>query len=603
MHAELTDAQVDQVIDAVRAAVGRLSTCTTPTTSTATRHIMAPLRRPRGPTAHLGLPPARLEHARRLRRRHGLHPAVPEVRLVPGVRPARLGRRPAQLHGRGRPVALPPRARAAGASGSRRRSRRTGTIVYPFHGWEGQQVLGSHTAYIEEVKATEGDVPITVCLHWNEYDNPKVRREYEDAGVRVVTHGQRGYLWQDTDVAFLYRQLHEMRRHRRVVSNRMSSAILYAASAGVEVGVYGDPMALESDHAVLGGVGKPRRIWPEMHQFSVPDGLRRGRSRTRSSGPTSCSCRRRSSTPSAGRPRSSGRCRRRARRLSRTSCRSSSAVAGASTAPTATVPRARRPRRRARVSGACPSTTRRTARHRRQARGRSSRGRRGRRGPRIRAVVRGPHGGAPDGAGRAPSGCDGAQATDAEGRRRLRAQRAPAAERARGASVSVTVTGQTRSHDIGRPALDVAGEPLPLDEREGVGRQAVGRTDRAHVGRRDGVAGLDVLDDEERAAEAQSLALGLAGPDARLAEGLPGDRGLAHERGELVGLEGEGGVDTALLTRHRHVLLDEHRAEGDRRDRSADAHRVVGQARRGRRRPRASPGCRAGWTTRGRRGS
>ena len=113
-------------------------------------------------------------------------------------------------------------------------------------------------------------MPITACLHWNEYDNPKVRREYEDAGVRVVTHGQRGYLWQDTDVAFLYRQLHEMRGHRRVVSNRMSSAILYAASAGVEVGVYGDPMALESDHAVLGGVGKPRRIWPEMHQFSVP---------------------------------------------------------------------------------------------------------------------------------------------------------------------------------------------------------------------------------------------------------------------------------------------------------------------------------------------
>jgi hypothetical protein len=147
---------------------------------------------------------------------------------------------------------------------------RTGTIAYPFHGWEGQQVLGSHTAYIEEVKATEGDVPITACLHWNEYDNPKVRREYEDAGVRVVSHGQRGYLWQDTDVAFLYRQLHEMRGHRRVVSNRMSSAILYAASAGVEVGVYGDPMALESDHAVLGGVGKPRRIWPEMHQFSVP---------------------------------------------------------------------------------------------------------------------------------------------------------------------------------------------------------------------------------------------------------------------------------------------------------------------------------------------
>ena len=147
---------------------------------------------------------------------------------------------------------------------------RTGTIVYPFHGWEGQQVVGSHTEYVEEIKAAEGDVPITVCLHWNEFDNPEVRREYEAAGVRVITHGQRGYLWQDTDVAFLYRQLAEMRRHKRVVSNRMSSAVLYGATAGNEVGVYGDPMELEADHAILGGASKPRRMWPQMHQFSVP---------------------------------------------------------------------------------------------------------------------------------------------------------------------------------------------------------------------------------------------------------------------------------------------------------------------------------------------
>jgi hypothetical protein len=147
---------------------------------------------------------------------------------------------------------------------------RDGTLVYPFHGWEGQQVLGSHTDYVEEVKEVEGDVPITVCLHWNEYDNPKVRSQYEDAGVRVISHGQRGYLWKDTDVAFLYKQLAEVRRHRRVVSNRLSSAILYGASAGAEVGVYGDPMQLEADHAILGGAGKPRRLWPEMHGVAVP---------------------------------------------------------------------------------------------------------------------------------------------------------------------------------------------------------------------------------------------------------------------------------------------------------------------------------------------
>jgi hypothetical protein len=152
---------------------------------------------------------------------------------------------------------------------------RTGTIVYPFHGWEGQQVLGSHSRYLDQIRATEGDVPITVCLHWNEFDNDKVREEYEAAGVRVITHGQRGYMWKGTDQAFLYRQLDEMRHHRRVISNRMSSAILYAASAGIEVGVYGDPMHLESDHAVLGGVSKPRRMWPEMHQESIPTDLAR----------------------------------------------------------------------------------------------------------------------------------------------------------------------------------------------------------------------------------------------------------------------------------------------------------------------------------------
>ncbi len=147
---------------------------------------------------------------------------------------------------------------------------RSGTIVYPFHGWEGQQVLGSHARYLDQIRATEGDVPITVCLHWNEFDNDKVREEYESAGVRVITHGQRGYLWKGTEQAFLYRQLDEMRHHRRVVSNRLSSAILYAASAGLEVGVYGDPMHLELDHAILGGVSKPQRMWPEMHQAAVP---------------------------------------------------------------------------------------------------------------------------------------------------------------------------------------------------------------------------------------------------------------------------------------------------------------------------------------------
>lgn len=147
---------------------------------------------------------------------------------------------------------------------------REGTIVYPFHGWEGQQVAGDHEEYIAEIKDTEGDVPITICLYINEYNQPRVRRVYEDAGFRVITHGRRGYLWRGTDTEFLYKQLAEVRRHKRVVSNRMTSALLHGALAGAEVGVYGDPMELGNDHAVLGGATRPQALFPEFHQPAAP---------------------------------------------------------------------------------------------------------------------------------------------------------------------------------------------------------------------------------------------------------------------------------------------------------------------------------------------
>jgi hypothetical protein len=147
---------------------------------------------------------------------------------------------------------------------------REGTIVYPFHGWEGQQLVGDHERYIDQIKDTEGDVPITVCLYFAEYEERSVRRLYEDAGFRVITHGERGYLWQDTDVEFLYKQLAEVRAHKRVVSNRMTSALLHGALAGAEIGVYGDPMELNVDHAILGGARKPQVLFPEMHTEAVP---------------------------------------------------------------------------------------------------------------------------------------------------------------------------------------------------------------------------------------------------------------------------------------------------------------------------------------------
>src|SRR4051812_41726620 len=67
---------------------------------------------------------------------------------------------------------------------------RQGTIFYPFHGWEGQQIFGSHQRLIEQIHEVESG-PVTVCLYWIEYRIKQLRDLYSDAGFRVISHGHR----------------------------------------------------------------------------------------------------------------------------------------------------------------------------------------------------------------------------------------------------------------------------------------------------------------------------------------------------------------------------------------------------------------------------
>jgi hypothetical protein len=141
---------------------------------------------------------------------------------------------------------------------------RTGTIWYPFHGWEKQKVTGDHSELIRTIRAVEGDEQVTVCLYWQEYKTEPIRELYERAGFRVVCHGWRGEHWAKREPEFLYRQLAELRRHRRVASNRLSTAIFYGASVGCEIAVYGDPMVLEGEDQATGGQQRITRQWPEL---------------------------------------------------------------------------------------------------------------------------------------------------------------------------------------------------------------------------------------------------------------------------------------------------------------------------------------------------
>ena len=146
---------------------------------------------------------------------------------------------------------------------------REGTIFYPFHGWEGQEVMGDHQRQIDELRANESG-PITVCLYWNEHRVKSVRRLYEKAGFRVICHGYRSFWWRDLDREFLSRQLTELRRHRRVVSNRLCSAIWYGLLAGCQAAVYGDPMVLGHADLTFGGEPRLHRQWPEVYGYD-PD--------------------------------------------------------------------------------------------------------------------------------------------------------------------------------------------------------------------------------------------------------------------------------------------------------------------------------------------
>lgn len=142
---------------------------------------------------------------------------------------------------------------------------REGTIWYPFHGTaDFESVMGDHQALIDQILATE-DGPITMCLYYVEYEQPEIRKIYTDAGFRVICHGNRGTKWQGTTGNFLSAQLSELRKHKRVASNRLSTAIFYGIAAGCEPAVYGDPMEFVGVKAGFNGSALLEATFPELH--------------------------------------------------------------------------------------------------------------------------------------------------------------------------------------------------------------------------------------------------------------------------------------------------------------------------------------------------
>src|SRR5699024_6486059 len=101
----------------------------------------------------------------------------------------------------------------------------------------------------------ERDGPSVVCLHPEDLDRPEKLRVWGAHGHRVVSAGER------RDPQFLGRILRLVRGARRVVSNQLSTAVVYAAAEGAPTAIYGSDLS-------IGALGtevsqRTRDLWPE----------------------------------------------------------------------------------------------------------------------------------------------------------------------------------------------------------------------------------------------------------------------------------------------------------------------------------------------------
>ncbi|MFP5068826.1 hypothetical protein ACLFMI_04050 [Pseudonocardia nantongensis] len=146
------------------------------------------------------------------------------------------------------------------------RSDTLGPVFVPFHGTRLVRVTGAHADLARQVAKVDG--PSTVCLHHEDLTDPEITSAWADAGHRLVTAGRRD------DPHFLLRIMHLAGNASRLSSNRLSTAVLYAAALGTPAAVWGDPLNFGAQGA--DALAMLREHWPEFHTTDPEDGSRPG---------------------------------------------------------------------------------------------------------------------------------------------------------------------------------------------------------------------------------------------------------------------------------------------------------------------------------------
>jgi len=134
-------------------------------------------------------------------------------------------------------------------------------VAFPVHDTRLVKLSKDEDAFARQLEEAEG--PSIVCLHPEDLDDPEKLRAWTCYGHTVVSAGSR------RDPEFLGRVLGLIRSARRVVSNLLSTAVVYAAAEGTDTAVYGPEVsvgALGSSVSI-----RTRELWPEFHETASRD--------------------------------------------------------------------------------------------------------------------------------------------------------------------------------------------------------------------------------------------------------------------------------------------------------------------------------------------
>lgn len=141
-------------------------------------------------------------------------------------------------------------------------------IAFPHHTVPGTSAVAIEEwdSYAAALASTSRFDTVTVCLHPADFADPEIRASFSSRGMDVACNGERD------DPKFILRLLDLLNRHEAATSNRIGTALLYAAAMGRRSYISGPLMNVTLTGRRPVGVESTAEF-DRIHQHEFPDFL------------------------------------------------------------------------------------------------------------------------------------------------------------------------------------------------------------------------------------------------------------------------------------------------------------------------------------------